>query len=173
MINPFRKTYTDKELILFRFLRRIKLFERLNNKELSYFLPYLYLRQYDQEEVVFFRGDPSHALYIVKSGRVALTVDVNDTFEALTEIQTNNAFGDNALLEGTKRIYTAIVKSHKAELYVVPHVNLMELFEEHPEMKAKVMTSLAELYNRYTSNLFKAYQSSFGFFDLSKTYENP
>jgi CRP-like cAMP-binding protein len=173
MINPFKKTYTDKELILFRFLRRIKIFERLSNKELSHFLPFLYLRHYKQDEVVFFRGDPSNALYIVKSGRVALAVDVNDTFEALTEIQTNNAFGDNSLLEDSKRIYTAIVKSHHAELYVVPHVSLIEIFEEHPKIRAKVMTSLAELYNSYTTNLFKAYQSSFGFFDLSKTYQNP
>jgi CRP-like cAMP-binding protein len=173
MINPFKKRFTDKELVTFRFLRRIKIFERLSNKELSYFEPYLYPRQYKQDEVVFFRGDPSNALYIVTSGRVALTVDVNNAFEALTEINTNNVFGDNSLLAGSKRIYTAIVKSPTAEMWVIPHVNIMEIFEQHVEIQAKMMTSLAELYNSYTTNLFKAYRSSFGFFDLSLTYENP
>ncbi|MFC2186030.1 cyclic nucleotide-binding domain-containing protein [Peijinzhouia sedimentorum] len=173
MINPFKKRYTDKELVLFRFLRKIKVFERLNNKELSVFLPYLYLRHYTAEEVVFFRNDPANAFYIVKSGRVALTVDVNDTFEALTEITANKAFGDNSLLENAQRIYTAIVKSESADIYVVPHVNLMEIFQDHIEIQAKVMTSLSELYNGYTQNLFRAYQASFGFFDLSQTYKNP
>lgn len=172
MINPFKKRYTDKELVLFRFLRKIKVFERLTNKEISVFLPYLYLRHYSSEEVVFFRNDPANAFYIVKSGRVALTVDVNDTFEVLTEVTANKAFGDNSLLENAQRIYTAIVKSESADIYVVPHVNLMEIFQDHVEIKAKVMTSLSELYNGYTQNLFRAYQSSFGFFDLSQTYKN-
>jgi CRP/FNR family cyclic AMP-dependent transcriptional regulator len=54
MINPFKKSYTSKELNTFRFLSRISLFERLNYKEMSYFLPYFYLREYKKDEVVFF-----------------------------------------------------------------------------------------------------------------------
>jgi CRP/FNR family cyclic AMP-dependent transcriptional regulator len=172
MINPFKKNYTDKELVLFRFLRKIKVFERLSNKELAVIIPYLYLRNYRQEEVVFFRNDPSNAFYIVKNGRVSLNIDIQDRFEVLTEVGPNMAFGDNSLLEKTQRIYTALVISEQAEIYVIPHVNIMEIFNEHPEIKAKVMTSLSELYNQYTKNIFNAYQSSFGFFNLSQAYRS-
>lgn len=170
MINPFKKKYTDKELVLFRFLRKVKVFERLDNKELAVIIPFLYLRNYKQEEVVFFRNDPSNAFYIVKNGRVSLNIDIQDRFEVLTEVGPNQAFGDNSLLEKAKRIYTAIVMSEQAEIYVIPHVNLMEIFQDHPEIRGKIMTSLSELYNQYTKNIFRAYQSSFGFFNLSNAY---
>ena len=62
MINPFKKSYTQKELNHFRFLSRIKLFERLNYKEMSLFLPYFYLREYKMDEVVFFRNDPAYLI---------------------------------------------------------------------------------------------------------------
>ena len=77
MINPFKKSYTSKELNTFRFLSRIKLFERLNYKEMSYFLPYFYLREYKMEEVVFFRNDPGNALYLVKSNEFNIDITKN------------------------------------------------------------------------------------------------
>ena len=64
MINPFKKSYSSQDINLFRFLARIKLFERLNYEEMAQFTPHMYLRPYKLEEVVFFRNDPSNALYI-------------------------------------------------------------------------------------------------------------
>ena len=170
MINPFKKSYTPKELNIFRFLARIKLFENLSHEEMSYFLPYLYLRNYKQDEVIFFRNDPSHALYILKTGRVSLNIDVKDKFEILGIMKPGIAFGDNALLKNTKRIYSALTVSDLAELYVIPQVNILEIFNDHATIKAKMLNSLAELYNTYTENLFKAYKSSFGFFNLGEAY---
>lgn len=170
MINPFQKSYTAEEISLFRFLSTIKHFERLNYAELQNFLPYLYLRHYRVNEVVFFRDDPSHAVYIVKNGTISLSFDIKDEFQSLTTVKSGGLFGDNALLENTKRIYSSVVTSENADLYVIPQVNLLQIFDENPKIRAKVMTSLSELYNDYTVNLFKSYRQSFGFFDLRMVY---
>lgn len=172
MLNPFKKSYSSQELNLFRFLARIKLFEGLNYEEMTQFSPHLYLRSYKLEEVVFFRNDPSNALYIVKNGRVSMNIDVNNEFQSLTTIGSGEAFGDNALLKDSRRIYTAIVTSDSADLYVLPHVNIQEILDGEPKIKAKIMTNFAEVYNQYNINIFKAYRSSFGFFDLSQAYED-
>ena len=173
MINPFKKTYSDKELSLFRFLSKIKLFERLTYDELALFTPFMFQRTYVQDEVVFFRNDPSQALYLIKSGSVSLNIDLQDKFEMLSILNKGQAFGDNALLENTRRVYTTVVITERAEIYVIPQVNLHSIFENHANIKAEVMSSLAETYNAYTSNLFKAYRSSFGFFNLGEVYLNP
>ncbi len=173
MKNPFKKTYTDTELSLFRFLARIKLFERLTFEELSLFTPYMFKRTFSQDEVVFFRNDPSQALYLIKSGSVSLNIDMQDKFEVLSILNKGQAFGDNSLLDNSRRVYTSIVISEKADLYVIPQVNILDVFENHPNVKAEVMNSLAELYNFYTTNLFNAYRSSFGFFNLGEAYLNP
>jgi CRP/FNR family transcriptional regulator, cyclic AMP receptor protein len=170
ILNPFRKSYSSEELNLFGFLQRVKLFERLSYEEMALLVPYLYLRQYSSEEAVFFRGDPSHALYIVKSGEVALNIDVKDKFEELSRIYPGYAFGDNTVIEHATRIFTAVVVSEGAELYVIPQVNLQQIMNDNTVIRAKVMTSFAELYNSYSANLVKSYRNHFGFFDLSLAY---
>ena len=172
MINPFKKSYTSKELNTFRFLSRIQLFERLDYKEMSHFLPYFYLREYKMDEVVFFRNDPGNALYLVKSGKISIDMDIDDEFELLTIIKSGEAFGESALLNVSNRIYTSIVYSERAELYVLPKVNLHEIFESHPAIKTKMLESLSILYHNYMVSLFKAYKSSLGLFNLSQVFNN-
>lgn len=171
MKNPFRKTYGSSELELFRFLGKVNLFKHLNFEEMSEFVPFLHQRDYQQNEAVFFRNDPSAALYLVREGSISLTVDIENRFEELTRVSEYDVFGDNALLKDSRRIYNAIVASEEAVLYVVPHVNLREIFSDEPKIKAKMMESLANQYNHYTVNLFRGYKNSFGFFDLGKAYE--
>ena len=156
---------------MFRFLSRIELFERLNYKEMSYFLPYFYLREYKMDEVVFFRNDPGNALYLVKSGKVSINVDIEDEFELLNIIKSGGAFGESSLLKESNRIYTSIIHSERAELYVLPKVNMHEIFQGHHQIKTKMLESLSELYNDYMVNLFKGYKSSLGLFNLSQVYK--
>jgi CRP/FNR family cyclic AMP-dependent transcriptional regulator len=170
MINPFRRSYTVEEQNLFRFLRSNRFFAELTNSEIYYFLPYMYLREYKKNEVVFFRGDPSQAFYIVKSGLVSLNVELRGKMELLTTLASSETFGENSMLYDTKRIHNAIVESEFCELYVIPQTNILDVFENHVEVKAKMLEALSEQYNEYTINLFRAYQSSFGFFDLGQVY---
>lgn len=170
MLKIFKKKYTEEDLVLFNFLKKNRLFEKLTNEELSYFAPYLYLRRYHENEVIFFTKDPSQAVYIVKSGIVTLNLDVKDNFEKLMTLRSGKLFGDNAFLVGAKRLYTAIVKTEEAEIYVIPKANLMEVMNDHSQVRAKIMTAFSEQYNEYTSNLFQTYKSSLGFFDLNTVY---
>ena len=172
MLKLFKKTYTKEEKEIFEFLSKIKLFKYLTKKEMNLFLPYLYTREYKLNEAVFFRNDPSRALYLVKYGKVSLSLDIEGKLESLTIVKTGQHFGDNALLLNTKRLYNTIIKSEKATLLVISQVSIYEIFEKMPSIKAKIITSFAEQYNDYTRNLFQAYKSSFGFFNLGQTYLN-
>ena len=171
MINPFKKSYSIKELNLFRMLSRVKPFERLNYEEMAMFLPHLYLREYKLDEAVFFRNDPSNACYIVKSGKVSLNIDINKDFEVLQVLKSGGYFGHNAFLENSIRVYSAIIISEISELYVLPNVNIMEIFDRRARIRAKMMTSIAELYNEFNHKIFSTYRSSLGFFNLSDAYQ--
>lgn len=171
MRNPFSKTYEPEELQMFDFLQGIKFFERLRMKELVKFIPTMHHRKYTRDEVVFFSKDPSQALYLVKRGQVNLTIDIRDNFETIIEINRGEAFGENSLLENAKRTYTAIITSDEAELIVIPHFALQEIFDSNPKIKAKMMASLAEYYNLNNQRLFRSYRESFGFFSLRQMFE--
>ncbi len=170
MFKIFKKSFTEKEKFLFSFLRKAKLFESLEDEELIHLLPYLYERKYKRDEVVFFTGDPSHAIYLIKSGIVGLKLDLADGFEKLMTLRSGGLFGDNAILPETKRTYSSIVETDSADIYVIPKVNLEEVMLDHPVIKAKIMTKFAETYNDYVTRLFKVYRSSVGFFDLNTVY---
>ncbi|SFB56193.1 Crp/Fnr family transcriptional regulator [Algoriphagus aquimarinus] len=171
MRNPFSKTYTESEEKMFKFLGQIKFFERLKNKEMIRFIPAMHHRKYVKDEVVFFSKDPSQALYLVQSGDICLTIDIKDNFETILEVKRGEAFGENSLLENSKRTYTALIVSDEAELIVIPHFAIQEVFDSNPKIKAKMMTSLAEYYNQNNQRLFRSYRESFGFFSLRQMFE--
>jgi CRP/FNR family transcriptional regulator, cyclic AMP receptor protein len=173
MINPFKKTYSGKDLKLFKFLSQVKLFEKLTFAEMSHFVPYLYLRQYKKDEVVFFRGDPANALYIIRSGKIGLSLDIKDRTETLKICLSEEAFGDNSMINDANRIYNAVCESENAEIYVIPKVNMFEIFAGQQKIKGKMLMSLVEIYNGLTSNLFKSYRNSFGFFNLAQIFIDP
>lgn len=122
------------------------------------------------DEVVFFRNDPSNALYLIKRGKISVNIDIEDGFEVLNTIKTGESFGENTLLEESNRLYTSIIHSDSAELYVLPKVNIDEIFESHLIIKAKMQESLTEIYNSMMANLFKGYRSSMGLFNLNQIY---
>lgn len=171
MRNPFSKTYEPEEIQMFEFLQGTKFFERLRQKELARFLPTLHHRKYVKDEVVFFSKDPSQAMYLIKRGTIELTIDIKDNFETIMELGKGEAFGENSLIENAKRTYTAIITSDEAQLIVIPHFAIQEIFDSNPKIKAKMMTSLAEYYNANNQRLFRSYRESFGFFSLRQMFE--
>lgn len=170
MRNPFRSAYTKEEMDVFSFLANIPLFENLTAKEKSYFLPYLHERSYSKDEVVFFRNDPSHALYIVKSGTVEINIDINKEIEVLSVVKRGNTVGENSLLKNTRRQYHAITTSETATLYVVPQDSIFFIFEDHMQIRVKMLESLAEMHDRYNTALIKTYKASLGFFNLAQVF---
>ena len=168
MRNPFQRSYSPEEMGIFNFLAEVRLFRGLTNEQKSLFLPYLYLRKYKQDEVVFFRGDPAHALYVVNQGTIELELDVDQVFEKLAVIDSQQSFGNNALIEGAKRLYSAVVRSDEAELYVIPHVNINDIFQEKRKVQAKMLGVLAKMYEEHVGDLYESYRSSKGFFSLDR-----
>lgn len=168
--NIFGRNYTQSELQLLDFLAHLRLFSRLTKKEQSLFLPFMHLRIYKQNEIVFFRNDPSQALYMVKEGKVNIELDYSDEFETIAVLQKNAIFGLDALVHKTKRVYNAMVISPFCQLYVIPQVNIFTIFEAKSVIKAKMMEVYAELMNEHWNALFSHYRSSLGFFDLKEMF---
>ena len=171
MYNPFKKKYSPSELKQFEFLSKVRFFGTLRFSELSGFLQAIHIRKYEKDEVVFFRNDPSQALYILESGDVSLNIDIKSQFEMITHVKPGNAFGENSLLGNSKRIYTAIVCSEEATLWVIPNFAILEIFKNNAKVQAKMMTALAEYYNLNNHRLFSSYRDSYGFFNLGQMFE--
>ncbi|WP_035756298.1 cyclic nucleotide-binding domain-containing protein [Hugenholtzia roseola] len=169
-INPFKRAFSESEREKIQFLKRNTLFQTLSEEEIARFLPYLHLREYQQEEVIFFRNDPSQALYLIKSGSVRLALDVQEKFEELVILKAHDHMGENSLLESSSRLYNAISCEAETEVYLIPQINLQEILRSDLTLKAKLHEALLNDWNRHTHALFKIYRESFAFFELGKAY---
>jgi CRP-like cAMP-binding protein len=172
LFNPFRRVYSADELNTFRFLQKNQLFSALTHDELSFFLPFIYLREYRSEEVLFFRNDLAQALFLVKSGTVNISIDIRDNFELLDTKRTYQYVGETCLFPNARRLVHAIVGKTNAELYVIPQANLVEILDRKPNIKAKIMEALSTEYHIFMRDLFEAYRKNEGFLDLSIAYKN-
>jgi CRP-like cAMP-binding protein len=164
--NPFARRYTKTERVMMDSLRQHSLFSPLNDEEIFEFLPHLYQREYGKDEVIYFRNDPCQAFYIVKSGIVELNLDIEDKFETIVSLEPGRFFGENSLMPETRRMYNAISRSSKTSLLIIPQVNTIEIFEENPIIKAKILASLSQHYYKMLSGFITNYRNSFAFFDL-------
>ncbi|WP_375586616.1 Crp/Fnr family transcriptional regulator [Cyclobacterium xiamenense] len=171
MMNPFKKKYSAKELKQFAFLEKARFFQDLSYEEMSRFLPAIHQRKYERDEVVFFRNDPSQALYILEKGEVTLNIDIRGSFETIIKLNEGDPFGENSMLADSKRIYTAIVSTEEAILWVIPNYAILDIFRNNQKIKAKMMTALATFYNQTNQQLFSSYKNSYGFFNLGQMFE--
>jgi CRP-like cAMP-binding protein len=168
--NPFKRSFSQEELVQFRFLSNVKLFAGMSNQELSGLLPYLFVREYKENEVVFFREDPSAALYLIRSGSVTLNLDIDGRLETLTNIKAYGFFGEEALIDGQKRIYNAVIDSEEAELVVIPQANINDHCERNKGFNAKLYSNLSKIQSDFQARLFKAYRQEFGLFELKLAF---
>ena len=172
MNNPFKKSYTEEEQKKIDYLSKIYLFDNLTQDEVAIFIPYLYERNYKENEIVFFRKDPSQALYILRSGRVQINVDVQEAIEKLVYLDPGAAFGESCLMKNKFSGDNDIVVSDEAQFFVIPQLNFFDIFEGHVEIKAKMMETLANFYSEIHSNIINAYRSTSGFFHLADLYSD-
>lgn len=172
MKNPFKKSFTAHEMVMFNFLRALRVFRNLTNEELSDFLPSLHERTYTKDEVIFFREDPSHAFYIIWEGTVLLNIEVEGQFEELRTVGIGSGFGESSFIPNCKRITNAIVSSEEARMYVIPQVSLFSIFEDDPKIKSKVLESLSSQYYDLYTHVIKSYKSSRGFFHIGAIYND-
>lgn len=171
MASIFKKTYTSKEDTFHETVKGISLFKGMTKKDIISLQSAFYKRTYQEKEVVYYRKDQSLAFYFVISGKVKIQIDIDEHHETIKNINTGDFFGENALIQDSKRLYTAVIASTEAELYVITEVQLLDLLDKNKSLKAKLMSNLAANFYNEQVDLVKTYQRDFSFFELKNVYE--
>src|SRR5919205_3812384 len=90
-------------------LARVGLFADLTSAELIGLAGLMRPRPYAKDEVIFLRGDPGTAFYVVASGRVKIVLTSPDGKELiLRRFGPGSAFGELALLDDEPRSADAV-----------------------------------------------------------------
>ncbi|MDH5393715.1 MAG: cyclic nucleotide-binding domain-containing protein [Gammaproteobacteria bacterium] len=129
---------------IIRALRKIPLWNSLSDKELETVYYRCKPQKIVAEQVIFREGDPSHDLYILLSGKVAIMTQQKGQIHTVTE---NETFGEIGLVTKNVRSATAI-SSESCNMLRMTLFDFNELLEHDPRISALMMrnitTSLSE-----------------------------
>ena len=140
-----RDLFTDRAFARKRsFLDSVELFKGLNAADAGRLAQSMNSRTYHAGETLFAEGEVGRALFVLESGRVALTRQ-GPSGEAcrLAAVEPGGFFGERALLEQAPRSATATAEE-ESRIHLLDRSTLETLVSRHPRIGAQVMTRLAQ-----------------------------
>jgi CRP/FNR family cyclic AMP-dependent transcriptional regulator len=129
-------------------LARVGLFADLSTSELIGLAALMRPRAYAKEEVIFLRGDPGTAFYVIASGRVKITLSSPDGKELiLRRLPSGSSFGELALLDDEPRSADAVALDSTL-LLVLQRDAFRQFLADHHEVAAKLLSTLSHWLRR-------------------------
>lgn len=151
-----KSIFIDKEFNQkIAFFKQVALFNGLNDRTLGQVMNIVYQKKYSADEIVFSEGDIGKALFIVKSGEVA----ISKSEKILARLHTGNFFGEMALLEETVRSATAKT-TKESEICMIYKVKFDGLIEDNPRAGVKIIRNLAKILSSRLRQTSEEYVSS-------------
>jgi small-conductance mechanosensitive channel len=127
---------TGREQVMARrLISDMVLLESLNQDQIDSLAGQLQLQQLEAGEKLFAQGSDDAAMYIVASGVVEISRQVNDLSELIGCIGAGEYIGEISLLTGAPHAGTAIARTH-CEVYRLPRSAIEPLLSENTALAA-------------------------------------
>lgn len=102
------------------------------------------LREFEASDVIFNEGSVGDTAYILKTGRVEISTQVNGKKVVLAELTPVTIFGEMALLSAEqKRMATALALSH-VEVIEIDKTNFDELMADSPTIIVTILQAVTQ-----------------------------
>lgn len=140
-------------------LRRLKIFADMDEQQLASFLKYMELLKFQGNGVVFEKGEPGDAMYLVLQGEVRARMMLGGKESTLAVMGVGECFGELAILDQSTRSADVIANSESVLLKISGSA-LKRLFEEAPALAAPFLLALNKTITSRVRTLTKRYEDS-------------
>lgn len=132
-------------------LRRVPLFADLRDEEMQELAACLGRRAFARDMILFHKGSPSQALYLIESGAVrAFALSETGQEITLDVYGPGDCFGETALLDGQMRCAGAITLEPTV-VYTLQRDDFLRCLERHPRVARRALALLADRLNHLTA----------------------
>ncbi len=132
-------------------LHRVPLFADLHDDELRELAARLGKRTFAADMILFHKGSPSQALYLIESGSVRAFALGDEGQEMTLDIYgPGECFGETALVDGQLRSAGAMTLEATV-IYTLPRDDFLCCLERHPAVARRALALLADRLNRLTA----------------------
>jgi CRP-like cAMP-binding protein len=129
-------------------LSRVTLFAGLSQRFLRKLLTDLFLKEYEESEVIFAEGDLGMAVYIVIEGSVTIAKRSDGGEVVLARIGPGGHFGELALIDHSPRFASAVA-GEKTLLLIMYRSYFENLLQSHNLLSSRILHNLLGLMIRY------------------------
>jgi len=145
-LNILNRIYDEEILAKLNFLKSIKLFDGIKKRLMIHVLESLQERTYLKGETIFAQGDIGRALFIVFSGRIALSrLDAaTQKSEVIAEVHPGEFFSEMALLEEMPRTASAHA-TEDTKVFMLFKIKLESLLFARPKIGVVLAAQLAKI----------------------------
>jgi len=121
------------------FLKQVDIFSLLSDNEISLIEERLKPVRIKQDETLFREGDEGNELFVVRSGRVAISIALPDgTQRMLREFSAGEFFGEMSIFEKEPRSATCTARE-ASTLYALHERDFFKLIDMSPTTAIKIM----------------------------------
>jgi len=126
------------------FLRQVSLFGGLSDKDLRELESVVRERSFRKNEVIFHAQEPGNALFVIKCGRVKISMDDRSGREVILRIfEAGDFFGEMSLLDGEPRSAT-VSSLEPCQALILSRDEFLRFIPRHPEVVMKMLTALSQ-----------------------------
>ena len=132
---------TESEAV---YLKQVPLFAGLADEDIRELMAVAKRRTFRSGEVIFHREDPGQVLYVIKEGKVKISLISPDGQEiSLVVFGKGECFGEFAILDGLPRSADAIAME-KVECYTLQRSDFHKAIMRNPKIAIQVMEVLSK-----------------------------
>ncbi len=132
---------TDNESL---YLKQVSLFAELADEDVRGLMAVARRRTFRAGETIFHRDDPGQVLYLIKEGKVKISLISPDGQEiSLVVFGKGEYFGEFALIDGLPRSADAIALE-KVECYTLQRSDFQKAIMKNPQIAIQVMEVLSK-----------------------------
>jgi len=127
------------------FLKQVDIFSLLSDDEISLIAKRLKPVRIKQDETLFREGDEGNELFVVRSGRVAISIALPDGAQrTLREFSAGEFFGEMSIFENEPRSATCKA-CEESTLYALHERDFFKLIEMSPTTAIKIMYRMSSI----------------------------
>jgi CRP/FNR family transcriptional regulator/CRP/FNR family cyclic AMP-dependent transcriptional regulator len=124
------------------YFKQVPLFAGLSEADIRELMTVARRRTFRSGEVIFHRDDPGQVLYIIKEGKVKISLISPDGQEiSLVVFGKGECFGEFAILDGLPRSADAVTLE-RAECYTLQRSDFHKAIMKNPQIAIQVMEAL-------------------------------
>ena len=125
------------------FLHQVSLFSDLSDMDLRELESVVRERSFRKNEVIFHAQEPGNALFVIKRGRVKISMDDRGGREIILRIlEAGDFFGEMSLLDGEPRSAT-VTSLEPCQALILFREQFLRFIPRHPEVVMKMLTALS------------------------------